>query len=371
MKDDRLETKEIAALEPYGKITLIMFVALLLTMMVIAGVMIFTYLLAILIGGLLALLCFPLFRHLTRLGVRPRLAASTVTLGVILVILIPLSLMIFLAVKQGLVVANALASNEDFSFRNIFDLVNSWPLLDTLFGSHAAAKKKLFEWMQAIGLATISTTVSLAANAPKLILQLVLTIISFFFFLLDGPRFIFWLSERIPLDHDVRRRVAISFNETAVSTIWAILAAGTVQSLIMFLAFLVLGVPAIFLATAATFILAWIPILGSTPVWLLGTLYLWQQGFFIKAILMLAFGVIIGISDNFVRPLVLQGRANMHPLVSLVAIFGGIGLFGIFGVFIGPIVAAVLISFLQIWPAVGERYSFMMCKSTNEIATKE
>lgn len=366
MKDDRLETKESPALEPYGKITLIMFLALLLTMMVISGVMIFSYVLALLIGGLLALLCFPLFRHLSRCGVRPKLAAIIVTLSVILVVLIPLGLMIFLAVKQGLVVANALANKENFSFRNIFDLVDSWPLLDTLFGSHAAAKKKLYEWMQAIGLATISTMVGLAANAPRLILQLVLTIISFFYFLLDGPRFIFWLSERIPLDHDVRKRVAISFDETAVSTIWASLAAGTVQSLIMFVAFLVLGIPAIFFATAATFILAWIPILGTTPVWLLGTLYLWQQGFFIKAIWMLAFGVITGISDNFVRPLVLKGRGNMHPLVSLVAIFGGIGLFGIFGVFIGPIVAAVLISFLQIWPAVGERYSFMLCKSSNK-----
>ena len=49
----------------------------------------------------------------------------------------------------------------------------------------------------------------------------------------------------------------------------------------------------------------------------------------------------------------------MHPLVSLVAIFGGIEMFGILGIFLGPILAAVLIALLQIWPAVGHRFGLL------------
>ena len=40
----------------------------------------------------------------------------------------------------------------------------------------------------------------------------------------------------------------------------------------------------------------------------------------------------------------------MHPLVGLVAIIGGIEMFGILGVFIGPIMAAMLLSLLRILP---------------------
>ena len=54
-------------------------------------------------------------------------------------------------------------------------------------------------------------------------------------------------------------------------------------------------------------------------------------------------GLLTGLIDNVVRTLILQGRSKMHPLVSLVAIFGGMEMFGILGIFLGPILAAILI----------------------------
>jgi predicted PurR-regulated permease PerM len=75
---------------------------------------------------------------------------------------------------------------------------------------------------------------------------------------------------------------------------------------------------------------------------------------------MVGFGVVTGLDDNFVRPIVLKGRGEMHPLVSLVAIFGGLQMFGFFGVFFGPIVAAVVITLLQVWPIVGRRWGLQV-----------
>jgi predicted PurR-regulated permease PerM len=46
-------------------------------------------------------------------------------------------------------------------------------------------------------------------------------------------------------------------------------------------------------------------------------------------------------------------------LVSLIAIFGGIQLFGILGVFIGPVLAGILKSLLQIWPVIGRRFGVL------------
>ena len=69
--------------------------------------------------------------------------------------------------------------------------------------------------------------------------------------------------------------------------------------------------------------------------------------------------VVVGISDNITRPLVLRGRDEMHPLVGLVSIFGGIAMFGLMGVFIGPILSALLLSVLNTWPAVGHRFGLL------------
>jgi len=118
-------------------------------------------------------------------------------------------------------------------------------------------------------------------------------------------------------------------------------------------------VPSAFLAAAATFILAWIPLVGCSPVWLAGAIYLYAQDALLKAILLVVCGLMAGLVDNFVRPLILQGRSKMHPLVSLVAIFGGMEMFGIIGIFLGPILAAVLIALLQIWPEIGQRFGLL------------
>jgi predicted PurR-regulated permease PerM len=54
--------------------------------------------------------------------------------------------------------------------------------------------------------------------------------------------------------------------------------------------------------------------------------------------------------------MILKGRGEMNPLISLVAIFGGLQMFGLFGVFIGPIMLAVVVSLLQIWPRVAKSF---------------
>lgn len=98
--------------------------------------------------------------------------------------------------------------------------------------------------------------------------------------------------------------------------------------------------------------LAWIPTLGTVPVWGSAAIYLYLNGHPVKAGIMVAIGIIVGLVDNVVRPLVLRGREEMHPLVSLVAIIGGLALFGVPGAFLGPLLASLAISILDIWPAV-------------------
>ena len=56
------------------------------------------------------------------------------------------------------------------------------------------------------------------------------------------------------------------------------------------------------------------------------------------------------------RPLGLKGRSDLHPLVGLVAIIAAIDMCGILGIFVGPLLAAVLISLLELWPEIAGRF---------------
>jgi len=251
--------------------------------------------------------------------------------------------------------------------RALLDHVSGWTPIETLIGSPDAVETQARRWMQSVGVSATATIVGLAAHLPNLLLQLALASIACFFLLVDGPRLRGWLTDKIPLAADVRGQVVQSFQATAISVIWATLAAAAAQSGVMLLSYLILGVPAAFLAAGATFLFAWIPLVGSSPVWLAGAIYLYTQEALLHAICMVVVGLLTGLVDNIVRSLILQGRSKMHPLVSLVAIFGGIEMFGILGIFLGPILAAVLMTLLQLWPAVGQRFGLLPSAPGGEV----
>lgn len=62
-----------------------------------------------------------------------------------------------------------------------------------------------------------------------------------------------------------------------------------------------------------------------------------------------AAGVLIGLSDNIVRPWVQGSQDHMHPLIVLLAVFGGARGVWFAGVFIGAVVAACALRALDVY----------------------
>jgi predicted PurR-regulated permease PerM len=344
---------------PQSRITLVTFLTVLLLVLGVTTRMIWPYCLAVFTGGILALLSSGFYQKLNRRLEKPKISATLITLGLALLVIVPLVLFMHVAVRQGIVLGKELGENNSYSFHEIFNRIGNLKLVQMIIGDPETLKNQARTWVQGAGKGVTSEILSLATNIPKILLQVALALIACFFFLLDGKKFLIWTENKIPLDHDVRKKMRDSFQSTAISVIWATLAAATAQALMMFISYFVLDVPSAFLATGATFIFAWIPLIGCVPVWLVGALYLYLKGSMVKMVLMILLGLVTGVVDNIVRPLVLKGRGTMHPFVSLIAIIGGVGMFGIMGVFIGPILMAVLISLLQIWPAVGFRFGLL------------
>jgi len=83
-------------------------------------------------------------------------------------------------------------------------------------------------------------------------------------------------------------------------------------------------------------------------LWIGATLYLAGQSQLVAATIMLMGGIGTSLADNVVRPWVMKGPAKMHPFLALVSVFGAIHLLGPTGIFLGPIIAAVFVSFLRI-----------------------
>jgi predicted PurR-regulated permease PerM len=310
-------------------------------------------------GGILALLSHPLYQRLQKRKVPPKVASLLITIAIFILVIGPISLFVIQAVRQGVSIGQALAKNDDISFQALMDRIAHWRLVEAVVGDSAAFELQARSAVQSLGKGATTVILGLVADTPKILFQLALAAISLFFLLIDGRTFLDWITDKTPLDSDVRAKLVDSFQSTTVSVIWATLAAAAAQSSVILFSFLILRIPAAFLATGATFVFAWIPVIGSAPVWISGALYLYLKGAIVRCFAMIGLGLITGVVDNFVRPLVLRGRGGMHPLVSLIAIFGGIRMFGFAGVFLGPIVVAVMTALLQTWPTVAKRFGLI------------
>jgi predicted PurR-regulated permease PerM len=341
------------------RIELFVFLGVLAIFLGLSVALVMPYVLAILMGVMLTVLARSPFSYLRKKGVGPRLSAAIVVVGILLLLIGPLSAFLTVAIRQAITLGQWLSEKDMFSIDTLVRRIVKIGPMDELFGGAEVLEKQIRSSIQNTGRFLTNAVLSGAGRLPDLVLQLFLALITCFFLLLDGRRFVHWLADKVPLEPDVQEKLSQSFSDTSASVVWATLAAAATQALLMFIAFWSIGVPGAFLAASATFIFAWIPIVGSTPVWIAGVIYLYTQGAFIRMFFMLAAGLFTSVADNFVRPIVLKGRSNIHPLVSLIAIFGGIQLFGILGVFVGPIIAGILTSLLQIWPVIGRRFGIL------------
>jgi len=65
---------------------------------------------------------------------------------------------------------------------------------------------------------------------------------------------------------------------------------------------------------------------------------------------MLIYGLLlISTIDEIVRPLLIKGKARVHPMIIFFSIFGGISLMGFWGVIFGPLIVALAFTILHIY----------------------
>ncbi|UPT72622.1 MAG: AI-2E family transporter [Elusimicrobiota bacterium] len=317
------------------------------------------YLLSIFLGGLLALLAAPVDARLKR-HLPPWAAAAATVFLVMTLVIGPIAAFGTVAARQGAEVAKKLSTLEEFSPRALTRTLSRGPV-GRVLGSPDEVNARLKAAIRSAGTSSSGALLGLAAGIPLFLLQAAITLLTFYFFLLDGRRFCEWTLKRTAVEADVRDKLSRTFAQTARSTVMAGFAAAGTQSLVILVAYLGLNVPGAFVAAGGTFLLAWVPVLGSLPASLAGIAYLYSQDEMGRAGAMAAFAVLAGLSDNLVRPYVLKGRDDMHPLLGLVAIIGGVDMFGVLGLFLGPLLAAVLIFMLDLWPEIGARFGVDVC----------
>ena len=187
--------------------------------------------------------------------------------------------------------------------------------------------------------------VTLGQNALLFAVQLMAMLYMLFFFLRDGDRLVERLIHVIPMGDDRERRLVAKFAQVATATIKGTLVVACVQGALGGLAFGLFGIPGPVLWGVVMAVLSIVPVLGPAVVWLPAAFWLGASGETAQAVGLVLFGVfVIGLIDNFLRPILVGHDTRLPDYVVLVATFGGIAMLGASGFVIGPIAAALCIA---------------------------
>lgn len=189
-------------------------------------------------------------------------------------------------------------------------------------------------------------------GAIQVIVLLFMTLFTMFYFFRDGKDLLRRLRALIPLDREYKNAIAARFSSVAKATVKGTLLIALAQGTLSGLTLWIFGVGSPILWGVVATLLSVIPLVGA---WLvlypaafvqILTGHLWQGiGILIVTIL-----VIVNV-DNLMRPRLVGQETGMHDLMVFFSTLGGISMFGPTGFIIGPMIAALFLSVLDIYSA--------------------
>ena len=141
------------------------------------------------------------------------------------------------------------------------------------------------------------------------------------------------------------------------AVIYGSLIIAIIQGMLGGIGFWVVGLPSPLIWAIVMIFAALIPYIGSSIIWFPAALILIFSGYvdsepilIIKGAGLILYGTfIIGLIDNILKPKIIGDKGGLHPVLVLLGVIGGLNLLGFIGIIIGPIILAMLVTFIKIY----------------------
>lgn len=270
---------------------------------------------------------------------KPWMAAITIILISLFVIIIPSYLIIDLLVQK---IGNAQQYAEQFNgfIDKVSQYIQSKLDIDILSKEN---KQKISGVVGKISTSILNTTLN------------TITVISAMFFILYFMLTKARLFERVlmgisPLKRSNGRKIGDKFRKLVIANAVGIPVVALGQAIVAVIGYLIFGAPSPVLLFALTFIGSMIPIVGAAIVYVPVGLFMLANGDTFGGVGVILFGmVVVGLVDNVLRFTFLKKLENIHPLNTVFGIILGLKIFGFFGLIFGPILVSITILLMQIY----------------------
>lgn len=302
---------------------------------------------------------YPLYGRLVRAtGQRRSLSAVIMSLGVTIGLILPLAYMSILIGKE---VAR--------TYIAVVALVEQGPGLLEQWRGHpwiSAVIEQILEFQRVtgtdlrtilvenlaeLGRALVEQLTHVARNILSGLTEFGIILLCTFYFFRDGETMAEWITLLLPFV-DARKRLLIKrFDEVVKAAVLGNTAVAALEGIVGGIAFALVGLPTPLLWGAAMAVLAYLPLVGAAMVWGPVALYLFFQGRYGAAMVLVVAGMLIALIDYVVRTIVVGEASKLHTLLAFFAMLGGIQFFGLVGIVAGPLVVAIGVALLESYRA--------------------
>lgn len=187
------------------------------------------------------------------------------------------------------------------------------------------------------------------SRLPSLLLFLIVTIISCFYFSLDLDRINAAAISILPIKWQERMpRIKKRMGNTAVKYIRAYVLLLFLTFSELFVGFSIIGVPYPLLIAFLVALVDILPILGVGSIlipWAAIEIFISKNLY--TGIGLIIIYIIVTVIRQITEPKVIAGSLGLHPLVTIISMYTGFKIFGILGMIAGPMVALAVRSLLK------------------------
>lgn len=191
---------------------------------------------------------------------------------------------------------------------------------------------------------------SVFTRVVGIVFQAVIMLFALFYLFRDGKRFHSFLVSFSPLENQYDERILNRLEGAISSVVKGKLLIVIIQGILSSIGFAIFGIPHPVLWGAVVSLAALVPAIGVAIVFIPVIMFAYLSAGLGAAIGLLVFGVVVGLIDNLLNPILLERGLQMHPLIILLSVLGGLVLFGPVGFVAGPVTLSLLLALLDIYP---------------------
>jgi predicted PurR-regulated permease PerM len=306
----------------------------------------------LLFAAVLAGAMSPLYERLAAaLGQRRTIAGALFVTGVVFVVLLPIAGLIFAVAQQADDAFGPMRAT--FQERGINGVIEELPeplpvIAREVMTRLPRGQQQIEELVKSLTGRVLGGVGYVFLTTGGFVFNLGMMLVAFFFLLVDGPMLVRWIIHASPLTDEQMKELLDDFRDVSIAVLVGSVGTALVQTLVATIGFWIAGAKHALLLAAATFIAAFIPVVGAGSVVVASAVILYFTGHPGAALFLGIWGIgVVSSIDNVVKPLLMRGKLEINTGITFFALLGGAAVFGPVGLLAGPLIVAFFLAVVR------------------------